>query len=164
MEEEKLWYFEETLGRWKQRGRSVPQEQGRPSLADGGGNRPVGGIGGARTVVRGWRVKGRDVLGPVDTAESPERASRVARKFVRMRIYRRARGFKRRNRGSVEGGFCPFCLPILRFTTSLSSFSRPSYTAPRNSMLFVSLGVSCFLLSSSSSSPVLFASTVCGGD
>lgn len=23
-------------------------------------------------VVRGWRVKGRDVLGPVDTAESPE--------------------------------------------------------------------------------------------
>jgi len=22
--------------------------------------------------VRGWRVKGRDVLGPVDTAESPE--------------------------------------------------------------------------------------------
>lgn len=42
------------------------------SLADGGGNRPAGGIGGARTVVRGWRVKGRDVLGPVDTAESPE--------------------------------------------------------------------------------------------
>lgn len=49
-----------------------PQEQGRPSLADGGRNRPAGGIGGARTVVRGWRVKGRDVLGPVDTAESPE--------------------------------------------------------------------------------------------
>lgn len=48
------------------------QEQRRLSPADGGGNRPVGGDGGARTVVRGWRVKGRDVLGPVDTAESPE--------------------------------------------------------------------------------------------
>lgn len=28
--------------------------------------------GGSGRVVRGWRVKGRDVLGPVDTAESPE--------------------------------------------------------------------------------------------
>jgi len=51
-----------------------PQEQGRRRW-----NRLASGIGGARTVVRGWRVKGRDVLGPVDTAESPESESSGAK-------------------------------------------------------------------------------------
>ena len=122
-----------------------PQEQGRPSLADGGGNRPVGGIGGARTVVRGWRVKGRDVLGPVDTAESPEReASRVARKFVRMRIYRLAGGLNGETEARSRVVFAPSVSLYLRFTTSFSRVPLTPLLLPRSSILFVSLRVSCF--------------------
>jgi hypothetical protein len=59
----------------------------------------------------------------------------VARKFVRMRIYRRATAGLNgeTERDSAEGGFCPFCLnfPLAR--------RLPSCTAPRNSVLFVGL-------------------------
>ncbi|KAL0130676.1 hypothetical protein PUN28_002359 [Cardiocondyla obscurior] len=83
-EEGKLRDFEEA-SRTMKATRSIgpPQKQGRPSLSRTGVETAAGGV---RTVVfRGWRVKGRDVLGPVDTAESPERAaSRVARKFRSM--------------------------------------------------------------------------------
>lgn len=72
--EGKLRDFEETPRTMKATRSIGPQEQRRPSLLGRGGWKQTlaGGDGGTQTVVRGWRVKGRDVLGSVDTAESPE--------------------------------------------------------------------------------------------
>lgn len=90
--------------------------------------------GGVRRVVRGWRVKGRDVLGPVDTAESPESEPSGAKIRADEDISSR-RGL---NGETVarEGGFCP--LPpicpriLLRLLVTPRALCGP--------------GVSCFLV------------------